>query len=354
MNHAQRISDLRSDLEHPLLVTSLPNIRYLTGFTGSNAYLLVGHDGEAVFVTDGRYGEVATRLVSTLDDVELVVYSGAVRNVLADVLRPFGRVGLEASHVSWDFVREVRNSGVAELVPTSGLVEGRRMVKDVDEVEALRAAAAAGDAAFSDLESLAATAATERELGWALVDHMRRGGAEQAGWEPIVAVGPHAARPHHRAGTGDVRPGLLLLDYGCVVDGYHSDMTRTVWRGGQVDTEMERVYQAVLEANLAGIAAATPGATGHDVDAACREVLRSYGLEVHFIHSTGHGVGLEIHEDPRAAKESDHVLEPGNVITVEPGVYLEGRGGVRIEDMVLITDDGNEVLTTSPKEWMAA
>ena len=230
------------------------------------------------------------------------------------------------------------------------MVEAYRAVKDDDEIAALRAAAAAGDSAFSQADELASRSATEFEMGERLIAAMESAGGSRAGWPPIVAVGPNASRPHHESGAGPVPDGLLLLDYGCVVDGYHSDMTRTIFRGGEPGDELARVYAAVRESNEAGIAAAKPGAVAGDVDRVCRDVLEGHGLLENFLHSTGHGVGLEIHEGPGVNSTSQEVLAPGHVVTIEPGAYLAGRLGVRIEDMVLITEDGNEVLTNSHKE----
>jgi Xaa-Pro aminopeptidase len=330
-------------------VTSLVNIRYLTGFTGSNAFLLAGPDG-GVFVTDGRYGEIAGELLSGLTDVELVVYTSGLNDTLATAIGSAPDLDLEADHVSWSFVRTLGEHVTAELHATTGVVETLRRVKDADEIAALRRSADAGDAAFSALDALLSDATTEGELGLALIDAMRRAGGEAADWPPIVAVGANAARPHHRSGEGALADGLLLMDYGCVVDGYHSDMTRTVWVGDGGDEEMDRVHRAVAESNAAGIAAIAPGVRAHDVDEACRAVLRGYDYEDLFVHSTGHGVGLEIHEAPWVRRNSDDVLEPGHVVTVEPGVYIPGHGGVRIEDMVLVTEDGGDVLTHSSKE----
>ena len=349
MDHVTRIDALRSRLGGPLLVTRLPNICYLTGFTGSNAFLLVT-SGATTFITDGRYGEAAEALRNEIPDLLIEVYAGAAAPPLRAMLAAAGGpVSLESHDVSWDFVRDLEGAGI-EVVAGSPVVEDLRTVKDAAEVAALRAAAAAGDAAFAALETLAASAPTEEELGWRLVEAMRTAGGAQASWPPIVALGANASLPHHRAGATPLEPGLLLLDYGCVVDGYHSDMSRTVWRGDRVDPEMEAVYRSVLASQEAGIAAIAPGVAAADVDEACREVLRADGYEEYFVHSTGHGVGLEIHEGPRVARGSQDVLAPGHVVTVEPGVYLPGRGGVRIEDMVLVTDHGHEVLTRSSKE----
>ncbi len=353
MDHASRLHHLSQDLTEPLLVTNLTNIRYLTGFTGSNASLLV-NPSRAVFLTDGRYGETAAELVRALPATELVVYSSGLHDRLDAAFDGAPRVQLESAHVSWRFVRELGATTGSKLVASDGLVERYRRVKDAAEIEALRSAAAAGDAAFAALEELAPQAATEHAVAEALVGAMERAGGDRAGWPPIVAADSNASRPHHEAGTDPVGAGLLLLDYGCTVDGYHSDMTRTVWRGAEPDPELERVFQAVREANDAGIAAVGPGMVAGEVDAVCRRVLEGYGYDEYFVHSTGHGVGLDIHEGPWLRRNSEDVLEPGHVVTVEPGVYLPGRLGVRIEDMVLVTADGRHVLTNASKELRSA
>lgn len=350
MYHAARIERLRRSLDQPLLVTNLTNLRYLTGFTGSNGFLFVHPDG-ATFLTDGRYGEVASAIVESLPDVDLVVYQDGLPRHLATAISGFGSVGLESDSVTWAFMRTLRDATDSRLAPTSGLVETLRRVKDDVELDALRAAAAAGDAAFSALDELLTGTATEGDLGRRIVAAMEAAGGTRAGWEPIVAIDANAALPHHRAGIAPLDGGVLLLDYGCTIDGYHSDMTRTVVvDAGRTDPEFDRVYSAVLEANQAGIAAVRPGVVAGDVDEVCRSVLREYGYEDRFVHSTGHGVGLDIHEAPSVRRKSKDVLERGHVITIEPGVYLPGRFGVRIEDMVAVTGTGGEVLTGSHRE----
>ncbi|MDJ0925012.1 MAG: Xaa-Pro peptidase family protein [Acidimicrobiia bacterium] len=343
-----RIARLRERLELPLLVTFLPNIRYLTGFTGSNAFVLVS-DQRFVFITDGRYGEAAAALLESIDGGELVVYSTGLEDVLAAQMAGYGKVGLESQDVKWGFVHGLKAKVNCGLTPTSGIVEALRAVKDQTEIAALTAAAGAGDAAFSEVRALVDGSQSEGDVGWSLIDVMRRAGGRQANWPPIVAAGANAALPHHRSGTGALGAGLLLLDYGCTVDGYHSDMSRTIWLRGEPDSTTKRMHRAVLEAQEAGIAAVGPGVTGAEVDEACRAVLRGYDYEDLFVHSTGHGVGLEIHEAPRLAVTSQDELLPGHVVTIEPGVYVPGVGGVRIEDMVLVTEDGCRVLTQSEK-----
>ena len=229
MNHAGRLDRLRSGLDRPMLVTSLVNIRYLTGFTGSNAFLVVDGD-RSMFLTDGRYGEVAESLVAALDGVDLAVYTSGLHDVLAGVVAG-ETLELESPHVSWSFVRALGERFAGELVPGSGRVEKLRMAKDADELDALQRAATAGDVAFAELGDLWEVADTEHDVAEGLIAAMVAAGADRTEWPPIVAAGAHAARPHHRAGQGPIPPGLLLVDYGCEVEGYHSDMTRTVWVG---------------------------------------------------------------------------------------------------------------------------
>jgi Xaa-Pro aminopeptidase len=348
MNHAHRLTALTERISEPLLVSKPPNLRYLTGFTGSSGWLLVRPDGASTFVTDGRYGELGEDLVAQLPGADLVVYTSGMWDVFRSLVA--GSVSLEADGVTWDFATTFGTETGVDVRAGGGTVEELRRTKDDEEVAALSAAAAAGDAAFDRLPSLAEPGVAEEALGWRLIDEMRAAGAQAAGWEPIVAAGPGASIPHYRSGTNPVGMGLLLLDYGCTVEGYHSDMSRTVWLSGAPEGEMERVYRAVAESQEAGLAAIAPGVACGDIDEACREVLRGYGYEEQFLHSTGHGVGLEIHEPPWVRKGNEDLLQPGDVITVEPGVYLPGVGGVRIEDMALVTDAGSRVLTNSSKE----
>ncbi|MCP4968288.1 MAG: aminopeptidase P family protein [bacterium] len=344
----QRIARLRQNLEDPLLITFLPNIRYLTGFTGSNGFIFVS-DERFVFITDGRYSELGGRLLDQIEGAELEVYRTGLEDVLAAQLAGHDRVGLESQHVRWSFVHGLKAKTQSNLVPTKGTVESLREIKDAVEIESLAKAAAAGDAAFDRVRGLAADIDIEGDLGWALIGAMRDAGGRQAGWPPIVASGANAALPHHLSLGDPLGDELLLLDYGCTVDGYHSDMSRTIWLNAEADPEIKRMHQAVLESQEAGIAAVKPGVTGHDVDETCRAVLRKYDYEDLFVHSTGHGVGLEIHEGPRVAPKSEDVLAAGHVVTVEPGVYVPGFGGIRIEDMVVVTETGHEVLTKSEK-----
>ena len=352
MPHPVRIDALARRLQAPLLVTRSPNLRYLIGFTGDNGYLLVRPEGSSVFLTDERYGEPARALLGGLPGAEVEVYRGDLWKALQGVLAGLEGIDLEAAGVTWEFARSLEEKVGISPTATSGLVEGLRRSKDQEEVAALRRAAAAGDAAFAALGGLLGEAATEADLAWGLVAEMRRHGAERPDWEVIVAGGAGSSVPHYESARVPLGGGLLLLDYGCVVDGYHSDMTRTVWLGGSPDPEMVEIYRLVLEAEQAGIAALRPGAAGHEVDEAVRAVLRAAGREDQFLHSTGHGVGLEIHEEPWLRRGNEDPVRAGDVVTIEPGVYLPGVGGVRIEDMVLVTEEGPVVLTGSSRELL--
>lgn len=350
MRHDRRLNRLRALLQRPLLVSNLVNVRYLTGFSGSNAFLAVWPD-RSVFVTDARYGEAAAVLVDGLEDCELVVYRDDVVAALAGLFAAEATVDVEADAMTWDMVRRLGEAGRAEPVAVTGTVEQLRITKDADEVAALERAASVGDGAFGALGQLMTAAASESDLGWRLVAEMRARGAGTALWDPIVASGAHASIPHYRSGNHPVGTGLLLLDYGCVVEGYHSDMSRTVWVDGDPPAEMVRIHKAVLDAQEEALQAVAPGVTADEVDASARRVLAGYGYEEQFLHSTGHGVGLQIHEEPWVRRGSETVLQPGHVITVEPGVYLPGVGGVRIEDMVLVDDDP-QVLTHASKDMV--
>ena len=361
MDVADRTARLRSRLaEVPcdaLLVTNLTNVRYLTGFTGSAALLLVPADGaaEPVFVTDGRYRDqaaselagagVAARTVIGLEE-------DSRRQALAGAAAGLGRLGLEAENVTWAQKRRFRTDWFpdAELVPTAGLVESLRLVKDAGEVARIQAACEMADAALAAVRPRLGEAPSEAEVALELEWQMRRLGAEAPSFETIVASGPNGAMPHHRAADRRITEGdLVVLDFGALVDGYHSDMTRTLMVGDPSDTQA-RMYEVVREAQAAGVAAVRDGAEASAVDAACRSVIREAGWDEAFLHATGHGVGLDIHEPPRVARTADAMLADGQVVTVEPGVYLAEHGGVRIEDTVVVTSEGCRTLTLAPKE----
>ncbi|HTW10045.1 MAG TPA: Xaa-Pro peptidase family protein [Acidimicrobiales bacterium] len=342
-----------------VVISHLANVRYLTGFRGSAAKFVLGTDSDlGVLVTDGRYATQApaelaragaeARVEALAADEQLELLGGLTSGL--------PRVGFEAEHVAWGERRRWGRGWARghRLVPTTGLVEGLRSCKDAGEVARVAAAARLADQAYRAVLALLAERPEEAEVALALDSEMRRRGADGPAFATIVASGPNAAEPHHTPGSRRVRRGeLVVLDFGARVEGYCSDMTRTVRAGGEegeLAGELRAAAGAVLASQDAGLAAVRDGAGGAEVDRACREVIEAAGLGEYFVHGTGHGVGLDIHEAPSLAKRSRDILSRGQVVTVEPGVYVPGLGGVRTEDTVVVTDAGCEVLTLTPKQ----
>ena len=351
---AERLADrLAGAGVEAVLVTDLVNVRYLTGFTGSNGLALVGPD-RRLFVTDFRYVEQAAEQVDP--SFERRRASTDLLEAMKDVLPPGElRLGFEEAHVTVREHARLRDllPDRVELIGAHGLVEGLRAVKEPLEVEAMRAAAALADEAFEALIAGGLIGKTERDLAVQLEFDMRRRGAERPSFDAIVAAGPHGALPHASPRDVEVRRGeLVVIDWGARLDGYCSDCTRTV-AAGAVDEHGRDVYHLVLAAQQKGLEAVAVGATGQAVDAVARNIIEDAGHGEHFGHGLGHGVGLDVHEAPRLGQRSEAVLEAGNVVTVEPGVYLPGELGVRIEDLVLVTDQGPEVLNTLPKDLVS-
>ena len=351
----QRLRALFPDADcDALLLTKLVNIRYLTGFTGSAAMLLVTPTG-ATFVTDGRYRDQSTDQLSAAwvaADIVIGLSQGEQLRALvaAASAAEVARLGLEADAVSWAQHRSFTTAFAGtELVPTDGLVDGLRMVKEPAEVERIRAACAIADDALGELLPTLREGPTERNFALRLEFAMRERGASGVSFDPIVAAGPNGAKPHARPSDRPIGAGeLVVIDFGCVVDGYCSDMTRTV-SVGEPSIDARRIWDTVLDAQRAGCDAVRPGAECAAVDGASRDVIAGAGWADAFVHGTGHGVGLEIHESPRVASTSTGTLAPGHVVTVEPGVYLSGIGGVRIEDTLVVTEAGATALTEFPK-----
>ena len=338
-----RLERLRAQLEEPLLVTKAINVRYLCGLRSSNAALLVEPDGATRLYTDFRYREKAR----AVEGVELVETKRSLVKDLAELLS--GTVGFEAAHVSYDSYRTLAEGG-AELVPRVGLVEGLRAVKDEDEIGAIRRAAELADEGFRRLAASPFVGRTEADLAWQLEKTFRELGAEGSSFEAIVAAGLNGALPHANPGERVVERGqLVVVDAGCVVEGYCSDCTRTYSTGG-LAVELTGIYETCLAAQLTSLEAVLPGAEGVAADAVARDAIAAAGYGEEFAHGLGHGVGLEIHEIPTLSTLSTDTLAVGNVVTVEPGIYLPGVGGVRIEDLVVVREGGPEVLTHLPKE----
>jgi Xaa-Pro aminopeptidase len=340
-----------------VLVTNLLNVRYLTGFTGSNGALLVRTDGADLLGTDGRY---TTQAGMQAPDVELLVDRATVAGLArAAVQRGTGTLGYESHDLTVDGLagleKMLADAGKApELTSVRRAVEEQRAIKDDDEIESLRRACAVADQALAELaaEGALRPGRTELEVGRELDARMLVLGAEAPSFETIVATGANSAIPHHRPDATVLRDGdFLKLDFGATVDGYHSDMTRTVVLGHASDWQRE-IYELVAASQAAGRAALAVGADVVAIDAASRQVIADAGHADHFTHGLGHGVGLEIHEAPGIGPLGAGRLTAGMAVTVEPGVYLPGHGGVRIEDTLIVTDDAPELLTLTSKELL--
>jgi Xaa-Pro aminopeptidase len=338
-----RLDALRSRLDEPLLVTDLANLEYLTGFASSNAALLVEHGRQAKLFTDFRY-------ILDAEQVEGVRAELAERSLMTDLAgRLDGRVAFEADDLTHSEVQTLGSKGL-ELVPSTGIVEGLRAVKDEREIERIRRSARAADHAFHALTAEAWVGHTERELAWRLRTLMHAHGVDHLSFETAIASGTNGAKPHVHPGDKLIEPKTLVVaDWGARLDGYCSDCTRTL-ATGPLPAELKRAYDVCLEAQLAAVAGIRPGMTGVEADRLGRDVIEAAGYGEHFGHGLGHGVGVQIHEAPRLSRESTDTLEVGNVITIEPGVYLPGVGGVRIEDLAVVREHGVEILTSFPKE----
>ena len=344
---------IRAGLENreldAMLLRSPANVRYLTGFTGSNGALLV-LPGEAVFFTDPRYAIQSRREISCPTRVCKGPIAEAVLAIVAT--RRVRRLGFERAHLSYDAFDTLR-AGMpvnASLEPVAGWLEAHRMLKSEAEIELIRRSVETNSKAFEMALRCVRPGISERDLAAEIDFRMRRLGAEKPSFETIVAAGERSALPHAHPTGAFLRPGqLVLIDMGAFQDGYASDMTRMLFLGTP-GARVKRMYRAVLEAQLAAIDAVRPGATTAHVDRQARNVLKAYKLDRAFVHSTGHGLGLDIHEAPRIGKKDKTPLAAGMAITIEPGVYLEGVGGIRIEDTVIVTPTGCEVLTPTPKD----
>lgn len=353
---ACRLAALRGKLQEQqleaLVVTHGANRLYLSGFTGTSGVLVITQE-KAILITDFRYTEQAKEEAPLFTIIET---KGKISETLAQVLdeAESGRVGFEAGNLTvkqfTDWQKAMPN---LHWEATEGLVEGLRQTKDEKEVAAIQQALSISEATLMDLLPRLKPGLTEMEVATDLEFGMRRRGGVRASFETIVASGPRGAYPHGTATSRVIgRDEFVTLDFGTVYRNYCSDLTRTIFLGSPTP-EHRKVYQVVLEAQEKAIAAVRPGVTGAELDQVARRHIEEAGYGQYFGHGLGHGVGLEIHEGPRVGPNSQDVLQPGMVITVEPGIYIPGWGGVRIEDMVLVTDRGGEVLTRAPKELLA-
>lgn len=360
MNFQARQKKLRQHLVTTrfdgLLLSHLPNIRYLCGFTGSAGLLLVEESG-SVFFTDVRYD---TQAYEEVKNAKVVIARNSVLQAATDFLAQRRRrakgwnIGIESEHFTVaekSRLHKLRPS-VVTLKDAPAIVERARMVKDEDEIQRIRAAVELGAKLFERALEVIRPGTKEVEVAAEMELAARRGGAEEMSFPTIIASGARSALPHGRASEKAIAPGAFVVcDFGVILSGYCSDQTRTVWVGSVTD-DARPAYEAVREAQQAAIHAVRPGITVGEVDSAARKVLQKAGFGRYFTHSTGHGVGLEIHESPRVAEGQREVLQSGMVITIEPGVYFPGKWGIRIEDMVVVTGGGCEVLTPTSKEFL--
>lgn len=350
-----RLSRLRALMEtsglEALLVTGEYNRRYLSGFTGSAGVLLITRD-KAYLVTDFRYRSQAP---AEARHFEVVEHGPKLSETLLDVLKQNGvtKLGFEPQHMTYTaYSGYAKDLKPVTLAPAEALVEKLRMIKDETELAVMREAALLADRTYEHLLSVLAPGKRELDIAMELEFYMRRGGATSVSFETIVASGERSALPHGKASERVLQSDeFVKLDFGAYYKGYCSDITRTVVLGKPTDKH-RRIYEIVLEAQMHALANIRPGMTGREADALARDVIRKYGYGDQFGHGTGHGLGMEIHEAPRLSLTGDIVLEPGMTVTVEPGIYLPGFGGVRIEDDVVITANGAERLTQATKDFI--
>ncbi len=332
-----------------ILVTSSYNRRYITGFTGTAGVVLITKK-EARLITDFRYVDQANEQAVNF---EIIHHKATLLEEISNQLNELGvkKLGFEKLHVSYGQFEEFKtNFTNTTLVPVSGMIEKLRLIKDEREIKILKEAAKIADAAFDHIIKYIKPGLTELAVANELEFFMRKHGASCSSFDIIVASGIRSALPHGVASKKVIKKGeLVTLDFGAYYQGYCSDITRTV-AVGKPTKELEQIYQTVLEAQLRGMNGIKPGMTGKEADALTRDYITAQGYGEYFGHSTGHGLGMEVHEEPRLSLQSTTVLQPGMIVTVEPGIYISGVGGTRIEDDIVITETGNETLTHSPKQ----
>ncbi|WP_295805525.1 Xaa-Pro peptidase family protein [uncultured Corynebacterium sp.] len=333
-----------------IVITHLTHVRYLTGFSGSNGGLLLRKDLSALMATDGRY---TTQIADEVPDIEAVLGRDVGPHLLSQLDGEM-RVGYEADYVSVAQLKRMEEAapeGVT-LVPVSGVIEDIRLIKDHVELQKLEELAALANQALTELIEAGEVAAgrTERQVAADLEYRMRMLGSERVSFDTIVASGENSAKPHHGADDRELRNGdLVTIDFGAHLRGFNSDCTRT-FVIGEVSDFAQEIYDIVLRAQEAGVKASVPGAALVDVDAACRDIITEAGYGEYFVHSTGHGIGLDVHEGPSAAKTGKGELAEGMTLTIEPGIYVPGKGGVRIEDSLIITSGAPKIITAYPKD----
>jgi len=352
----RRVDSLRSRFQSlridSFLVTNPPHLRYLSGFSGSSGAGLVT-PRSLRFFTDGRYAAQVKKELSGGWKVHVSPSSDTLFRMIRDasVLKPGARVGIDGNTLSYEEFRTLKKMlhGV-KFLPKAGVIEEIASIKDESEIRSIKKAVEITDRTFTEILPLIKPGVRELDIAAEISYRQRRGGAERDAFDTIVASGSRSALPHGQASSRKIGRGeLVTLDFGCVVDGYHCDMTRTV-AVGRIGRREKEIYALVLDAQQTAVAAVRAGMRTRELDAAARDVIRRGGYDKYFRHSLGHGIGLQIHEAPRISVQSGSVLKAGQVITVEPGVYFPPLGGVRIEDVVVVTPRGAAVLNRSPKE----
>ncbi|WP_339146819.1 MULTISPECIES: Xaa-Pro peptidase family protein [unclassified Sutcliffiella] len=331
-----------------LLITSGKNRQYITGFTGSAGVAVVAED-KAVFITDFRYTEQAAKQCEGFD---IVQHKGGLVEEIANVVKDLGitKLGFEQDHVTFSTYLNYKTTIKSDLVPVSGVIEKLRLIKSEQEIKILKEATQIADAAFEHILTYIKPGLTELDVSNELEFFMRKQGAVSSSFDIIVASGYRSALPHGVASDKVIGKGeFVTLDFGAYYKGYNSDITRTL-AVGEPSEELKTIYDIVLEAQLRGMRGIKAGMTGREADALTRDYITEKGYGEYFGHSTGHGLGMEVHEGPSLSVKSETVLEPGMIVTVEPGIYVAGLGGVRIEDDTIVTETGNETLSFSTKE----
>jgi Xaa-Pro aminopeptidase len=351
MEKLQKLRDRFDDLGiDGILITSSYNRRYISNFTGTSGVVLVSKE-KAIFITDFRYVEQAA---NQCQGFEIVKHIGTIIEEIADQVKALGikKLGFEQDYVTYASHKSYEQMIEAQLVPVSGLIEKLRLIKTDAEIKILKEAADIADAAFKHIIDFIRPGVTELEVSNELEFFMRSAGATSSSFDTIVASGQRSALPHGVATEKVIEKGdFVTLDYGAYYKGYVSDITRTV-AVGSAEPKLKEIYEIVQEAQQRGLDGVKPGMSGKEADALTRDYISKMGYGEYFGHSTGHGIGLEVHEGPNLSSRSDIILKPGMVVTVEPGIYIPGLGGVRIEDDTFITKDHNEVLTHSTKELL--
>lgn len=347
-----KLTKLRKKLEasnlDAILITSAINRRYITGFTGTAGVAIVSRE-DAQFITDFRYTEQAKEEIEAFN---LVEHKQSLDMEISNQLNEMNvkQLGFEKDHVTYSKYEQYKQVIDTELIPVSGLVEELRLVKSTDELSIMKKAAKIADDAFEHIQAYIKPGAKEIDISNELEFFMRKQGATSSSFDIIVASGNRSALPHGVASDKEIQSGeLVTLDFGALYHGYCSDITRTV-AVGEISSELKKIYNTVLEANVRGVDGIKPGITGKEADALTRDYIKAQGYGDYFGHSTGHGLGLEVHEGPGLSFKTDKKLEAGMVVTVEPGIYIPGVGGCRIEDDIVLTETGNERLTFAPKE----